>query len=303
MTKITPADNPANLFDRLALRHHREKTARNSAAYYSGYDFLIKEVADRLYDKFLDIKRDFHHILDLGCHGGELGHLLKNNLKDKILINQDLSYEFLKHIDGVCLQADEELLPYRAKSLDLILSNLSLHFVNDLPGCLAQIMQCLKPDGLFMAAVFGGETLTELRTSLMQAEVNIRGGTSPRISPFMDGRDAGALLQRAGFALPVVDTDRITVTYENAFKLMQDLKGMGEANILTKRMRGLTTPRVMMECAKIYQEKFTDHRGRITVTFDVIYMMGWSPHESQQQPLKPGQGKVNLNDMFGEKER
>ena len=198
------------------------------------------------------------------------------------------------------MQADEEYLPYLPGSLDLVLSNLSLHWVNDLPGCLAQIKHCLKPDGLFLSALFGGETLHELRTCLMEAEMTVRGGASPRISPFVEVRDAGSLLQRAGFALPVVDIDRITVTYENAFKLLAELKGMGEANILRKRSRSLTTARIMMECAKLYQEKFADARGRITVTFDIVYLMGWSPHESQQKPLKPGQGKVSMTDFFGE---
>jgi len=287
MTKTTPSDNPANIFDRRALRRNRDRAAANFAA----HDFLVQEVAGRLYDKYRDIRRDFHQILDLGCHTGAMAKLLT----DKQVIGQDLSRNF----PGITIQADEEFLPYRPGSLDLVISNLSLHWVNDLPGCLAQIMQTLKPDGLFLSALLGGETLTELRQCLMEAEITARGGASPRISPFMDVRDAGSLLQRAGFALPVVDTDRITVTYANAFKLMQELRGMGEGNILRKRFRGLTSPRIMMECAKIYQEKFTDHRGRINVTFDIIYMMGWSPHESQQQPLKPGQGKVSLTDVFG----
>ncbi|PCI52031.1 MAG: SAM-dependent methyltransferase [Alphaproteobacteria bacterium] len=291
MTKTDGNDNPAFIFDRRTLRRNRDRAAKN----FTAHDFLVREVADRLYDKYCDIKRDFTHILDLGCHDGALSKLLS----DKTVINQDLSRDFLT--TGLCIQADEELLPYQSGSLDLVLSNLSLHWVNDLPGCLTQIMQALKPDGLFLCAVLGGETLTELRTSLLEAEINIRGGASPRISPFVDIKNAGSLLQRAGFALPVIDTDRITVTYENVFKLMQELKGMGEANILTKRFRGLTSPRIMRECAKIYHEKFTDHRGRITVSFDIIYMMGWSPHKSQQQPLKPGQGKVSFTDVFGEK--
>ncbi|MCK5424535.1 MAG: methyltransferase domain-containing protein [Emcibacter sp.] len=293
MTKTDTSDNPAIVFDRQALRRNRDKAADN----FESCGFLVTEVADRLYDKYRDIKRDFNNILDLGCHDGALAKLLK----DKFVINQDLSQKFLGACHGARVQADEELLPYKPQSLDLVLSNLSLHWVNDLPGCLAQIKQALKPDGLFLCAMLGGETLTELRQSMMAAEVNIRGGISPRISPFVDVRDAGALLQRAGFALPVIDTDRITVTYENAFKLMQELRGMGEGNILSKRFRGLTSPRVMMEMAKIYQEKFIDHRDRINVTFDIIYMMGWSPHESQQQPLKPGQGKVSLTDVFGGK--
>lgn len=293
MTKTDLPDNPAFIFDRRALRRNRDRAAKN----FTAHDFLVREVADRLYDKYRDITRDFNHILDLGSHDGTLAKLLK----DKFVISQDLSRKFLQPNRRIRVQADEEFLPYLPGSLDLILSNLSLHWINDLPGCLAQIKQALKPDGLFLCALFGGETLTELRQCLMEAEINITGGASPRISPYVDVKNAGSLLQRAGFALPVVDTDRITVTYENAFKLMQELKGMGEVNILTKRFKGLTSPRVMMECAKIYQDKFTDHRGRITVTFDIIYMMGWSPHESQQQPLKPGQGKVSLTDVFGGK--
>lgn len=292
MTKIDPPDNPAIIFDRRALRRNRDRAAKK----FNAHHFLIAEVADRLYDKYRDITRNFNHILDLGCHDG----LLAGLLKDKFVIRQDLSRNFLADAGGVRVQADEEFLPYRPGALDLVLSNLSLHWVNDLPGCLSQIRQILKPDGLFLSALFGGESLTELRQSLLEAEMNVRGGASPRISPFVDVRDAGSLLQRAGFALPVVDTDRITVTYENAFALMRELRGMGEANILTKRFHGMTSSRVMMECARIYQEKFTDPRGRITVTFDIIYMMGWSPHKTQQQPLKPGQGKVSLTDVFGE---
>lgn len=287
MTKTSTSDNPAIIFDRVALRRNRGRAAKNFAT----YDFLLQEVAARLHDKYLDINRDFHHIVDLGCHNGELEKLLAG----KSVINQDLSRKFT----GVTIQADEEYLPYRPGSLDLVLSNLSLHWVNDLPGCLAQIMQALKPDGLFLCAMFGGETLKELRECLMEAEINIRGGASPRVSPFIDIRNAGGLLQRAGFALPVVDTDRITVTCDTAFKLMQDLRGMGESNILVKRFRGLTSPRLMTECARIYQEKFTNSRGRITVSFDIIYLMGWSPHKSQQKPLKPGQGKVSLTEVFG----
>ncbi len=294
MTKTTASDNPAKLFDRRALRRNRDR----AAAHFADHDFLIREVADRLQDKYRDITRDFQNIVDLGCHGGELAQ----HLPEKTVIQQDLSRALLEKAAGPRVQADEEALPYRPQSLDLVLSNLSLHWVNDLPGCLYQIRQCLKPDGLFLCAMFGGETLSELRQSLLEAEVNLRGGASPRISPFMTVQDAGALLQRAGFALPVVDTDRITVTYPHAFKLMRELRGMGEGNILTKRFRGLSAPRLMAETARIYQEKFTDPRGRITATFDVIYLMGWAPHESQQKPLKPGQGKVNLAEMFGGKE-
>jgi len=293
MTKTTSDDNPAIIFDRKALRHNRDRAANN----FADHDFLVREIAARLHDKYLDITRDFQIILDIGCHTGEMAALLK----DKFVISQDLSQGFLQKARGNRLQADEELLPFRQQSLDLVISNLSLHWVNDLPGCLAQIKQALKPDGLFFGSIIGGESLTELRRCMIEAEMTLRGGASPRVSPFLDVRDGGSLLQRAGFALPVVETDRITVTYENAFKLMQELKGMGEGNILSKRYRGLTSRRLMIECAKIYQDKFAGPRGRITATFDIIYLMGWSPHKSQQQPLKPGQGKINLSEMFGEK--
>jgi len=292
MTKTEPHDNPAIIFDRAALRKNRDRASKN----FADHNFLVQEVAARLHDKYQDITRDFQHILDLGSREGEMARLLK----DKFVISQDLSHGFLQKSAGLRIQADEEFLPFRPQSLDLVISNLNLHWVNDLPGCLAQIMQALKPDGLFLGTLLGGETLNELRRAMMEAEINLRGGASPRVSPFMDVRDGGNLLQRAGFALPVVDTDRITVTYENAFRLMQELKAMGEGNILITRSRSLTSPHLMSECAKIYQEKFADPRGRITVTFDIIYLMGWSPHESQQKPLKPGAGKVNLNDMFGE---
>jgi len=205
------------------------------------------------------------------------------------------------HPQGFRLQGDEEMLPYARESLDLVISNLSLHWVNDLPGCFAQIRQSLKPDGLFMATIFGGDSLHELRHSLMQAEVNLKGGVSPHISPFVDIKDAGSLLQRAGFALPVVDRDCITVTYADMFRLMKELSGMGEGNALQKRFRGLSSRTVMMEAARIYQDKFADERGRIKARFEIITLMGWAPHESQQKPLKPGSGKVNLGEVLGKK--
>ena len=286
---MTKSEDINNIFDRRALRRNRDRAGQNPG----DHDFLLREAAMRLHEKYSEINRNFQTIVDLGARRGILGELMTG----KQVIGQDLSGKF----PGIHLRADEEFLPWRPASLDLVLSNLSLHAVNDLPGCLAQIRQALKPDGLFLCALFGGETLNELRSCLMEAEVKLHGGARPRISPFVDIRSAGALLQRAGFALPVAETDRITVTYENAFKLMQDIKNMGEGNILTKRFRGLTTARLMREMAKIYAEKFTDARGRITATFDIITLMGWAPHESQQQPLKPGQGKVSLTEVFGGK--
>ena len=292
------APQTAVIFDRRQVRLHRDR----AAPIFENHDFLFREVADRLCDKLLDVNRSFSRILDLGCHRGELGaHLLKD--KPELLIRQDLSHKMLEYTGGLNVQADEEFLPYRPESLDLVLSNLSLHWVNDLPGALVQIRNSLKPDGLFLGAMFGGETLTELRQSLMQAEINMGKGSAPHISPFVDVRDAGSLLQRAGFALPVVDTDRITVTYKDALSLMTELRGMGEGNALSKKFKGLSSREMIMETARVYHDLFADERGRIKVTFDILYLMGWAPHESQQKPLKPGSAKMRLADVLGVKEQ
>lgn len=188
----------------------------------------------------------------------------------------------------------EEQLPFAAASLDLYASLLTLHAVNDLPGALTQIKRCLRPDGLFLAALFGGQTLHELKSSLAQAEIEIDGGLSPRVFPFADIRDAGGLLQRAAFALPVADADKITVHYDHPLKLLADLQGMGETNILRQRRKLFLKRRVLMRAMEIYINEFTGSDGRVRATFEVIYLTGWAPHESQQQPLKPGSGKIPL---------
>ncbi len=189
---------------------------------------------------------------------------------------------------------ESEPLPCEAESLDLVVSALALQFVNDLPGVLAQIRRALKPDGLLLAAMIGGETLTELRQSFAAAEAECEGGVSPRVAPFADLRDVGALLQRAGFALPVTDVDRVVVRYTDAFALMQDLRRMGATNILRERRRTPTRRATMLRMAQIYGERFADPDGRIRATFDVIWLSGWAPHESQQQPLRPGSAKASL---------
>ena len=200
---------------------------------------------------------------------------------------------------GTKLVADEECLPFGPGSFELVVANLSLHWTNDLPGTLIQVRQCLKPDGLFLGAMFGGETLHELRTALMQAEIELEGGASPRLSPLADLRDAGALLQRAGFALPVADVDRITVSYPHAFKLMKDLRGMGETNAIHTRRRNMTRRATLFRAAEIYQEMFGDRDGRIPATFDVLTLTGWAPDASQQQPLRPGSAQGRLADALG----
>ena len=211
----------------------------------------------------------------------------------------DLSPALASRAGAPAIAADEELLPFAPASLDLVVSNLSLHWVNDLPGALLQIRKALKPDGFFCAAMLGGETLVELRHCLIEAEQSVSGGMSPRVSPFADVRDAGALLQRAGFALPVVDSDVITVTYTDAFALMRDLRGMGETNAVLARRRVPASRALLFEAARLYAERFTEPDGRIPATFQVLHLAAWAPHESQQQPLRPGSGQVPLGDALG----
>jgi SAM-dependent methyltransferase len=194
--------------------------------------------------------------------------------------------------------ADEEMLPFAEGTLDLVVSALALQSVNDLPGVLVQICHALKPDGLFLAALLGGETLTELRQSFAAAEAEIDGGVSPRVAPFADLRDLGALLQRAGFALPVVDADRLTVRYATAFDLMRDLRGMGATNALLERRRTPLRRETLLRMARLYAERFSDPDGRLRASFDIVWLSGWAPHESQQQPLRPGSAKARLADAL-----
>ena len=198
--------------------------------------------------------------------------------------------------------ADEEALPFADGSLDLVVSALSLQFVNDLPGTLIQIRRALKPDGLLLAALIGGDSLSELREAFAAAESEIEGGVSPRVAPFADVRELGALLQRAGFALPVVDTDRLTVRYDSVFDLMRELRRMGATNILSERRRTPLKRATLERMADIYGERFTDPDGRLRATFEIVWLSGWAPHESQQQPLKPGSAAHRLADALGTKE-
>ena len=198
--------------------------------------------------------------------------------------------------------ADEEALPFADNTLDLAVSGLSLQAVNDLPGVLVQVRRALKPDGLFLAALFGGDTLAELRQSFATAESELDGGASPRVAPFPDLRELGALLQRAGFALPVTDVDRVTVRYATPFALLHDLRRMGAANPLVERRRVPLRRATLMRAMEVYAERFADPDGRVRASFDVIWLSGWSPHESQQQPLRPGSAKKRLADALGTSE-
>jgi SAM-dependent methyltransferase len=225
------------------------------------------------------VKRDFIDAADIWTPGEGLRGLLPAGAMTRIALEQP-----------------DEALPLAPASFDLVVSALAFQFVNDLPGVLAQIRRALKPDGLLLAAMIGGDTLTELRQSFAAAEAECEGGASPRVAPFADLRDVGQLLQRAGLALPVTDVDRITVRYDSAFALMADLRRMAATNILIERRRTPTRRATLLRMAEIYVERFADADGRIRATFDVVWLSAWAPHESQQQPLRPGSAKMSLED-------
>ena len=278
------------VFDRRVVRMHRDR----AAAQLWRHDFLLQDVGDRLLDRLNDIRRRFPLALDLGCHGGQLASQLNGRGGVNTLIHCDLSLNMAKIAPSPRLVADEEALPFAEGCFDLVLSLLSLHWVNDLPGCLSQVRHALKPDGLFLAALLGGQTLKELRHALAEAEIGGEGGLSPRIAPFADVRDAGNLMQRAGFTLPVVDTETITVTYDSVFTLLGDLRGMGETNAVLERRKSFSRRRTLHDAAKRYHGLFADKDGRIPATFQVIYLTGWSPHDSQPKPLARGSATMRL---------
>ena len=292
--------DPITVFDRHILKLRRDRAASRA----SEFNFLFAETADRLADRLEDTTRSFPRAVDLGCHSGELAQILASSSRVETLHQADISYRYAKAARDLngrsSMVADEEFLPFAEGSLDLILSNLSLHWVNDLPGMLLQARRALKPDGLFLASMLGGETLKDLREALMTAEAEEEGGVSPRVSPFVDVKDAGALLQRSGFALPVVDADDITIDYPDALKLMRDLSGMGESNIVAKRSKKFTKRSTLARAAAIYHERHGRDDGRVHAKFQVIYLTGWAPDESQPKPLRRGSGQVSLVDFLGD---
>ena len=285
------------VFNRAAHRRHRDRAAQG----LGHYDFLLAEVGERLADRLDDVKRNFPLALDLGCHTGGLGRLLGGRGGIETLIQSDLSFEMARLAAAPRVTADEEALPFAAASLDLVLGNLSLHWVNDLPGALLQIRRALKPDGLFLAAMLGGETLKELRHAFMEAEIAEEGGISPRLSPMAGVRDLGSLLSRAGFAMPVVDADTITVSYADPLKLMRDLRGMGESNAQAARRKSFSRRGTIMAVAEKYRDAFADGTGRIPATFQVLYLTAWAPAAGQPKPLKPGSAALSLAAALGEK--
>ena len=288
------------LFDRALLRSRRRRALTLAPA-----RFLLDRVAEDAADRIATVLRRFELALDLGTPGDALRRALTESGKVGTLIAADaLVDRGVRDDDTSALRVvcDEEVLPFRDASLDLVTSGLSLQFVNDLPGTLVQIRRALNPDGLFLAALIGGDTLSELRQALATAEAEIENGVSPRVAPFVDVRDLGSLLQRAGFALPVTDVDRFTVRYASPLALMHDLRRMGATNALIERSRRPLKRAVLARMMEIYGARFADPDGRIRATFEIMWLSGWAPHESQQQPLKPGSAKTRLADALGTQE-
>jgi len=283
------AQNPL-VFDRALLRR------RQARARVLGFErFLIDRVASDLADRLGAVLREFPLAVDLGTPSDTV----RTTLARLTSIGRLLRVASSPDADIV---ADEEALPFRDASLDLVVSALALQFVNDLPGALVQVRRALRPDGLFLAAVLGGETLTELRQSFAAAEAEVEGGVSPRVAPFADLRDMGALLQRAGFALPVTDVERLTVRYSSPFILMGELRRMGATNVLVQRRRVPLRRATLKRMAEIYAERFSDPDGKVRATFEIIWLSGWAPHESQQKPLRPGSAQARLADALGTRE-
>lgn len=280
------------IFDRELLKLKKQRSLET----FKNSDFLHTYAANLISERLADITRSFENSL-------YIGNPIPTSHIDKI--KQEGSIEHLLHMNLInthnhrpFLIGDEELLPFGQEKLDLIIANMDLHQTNDLPGALIQMRRALKPDGLFIAAMFGGETLWQLRDSLNYAEQKVKGGISPRVHPFADKQQMGALLQRAGYALPVVDSEILTVTYPNIFKLIVDLRDMGETNITKNRPRTFTGKEFFHTAGKYYHDHYHDKDNKLEATFEIIFLIGWAPADNQQKPLRPGSAKTRLADAL-----
>jgi SAM-dependent methyltransferase len=291
MSPIVQMQTP---FDRALLAQRRRR-----ACALGPVTFLIDRVAEEMAERLSAVRRRFDVVVDLGTPTDAVRRaILAGGDIERVVAAAPIAAPRGDHRTPLIV-ADEERLPFRDASLDLVVSGLALQFVNDLPGALVQIRRALKPDGLFLAALIGGDTLTELRQAFATAEAEVEGGVSPRVAPFADVRTIGALLQRAGFALPVVDVDRAVVRYDSPLRLMQDLRGMAATNVLAERRRGPLRRQTLARLMEVYAERFADPDGRLRASFDIVWLSGWAPHESQQQPLRPGSARMRLADALG----
>ena len=296
-----------HVFDRQAVCRHKDRAAEALPS----FDFLLREAAERLADRLLDIRKDFPLALELTTHGRVLRDAIRLGGPSRtaefcssinVLLHAQMAPAMLVGAGPLQLVADEEYLPIKNSCLDLIVSSCGLHWANDLPGVLIQSRQALKPDGLLLVNFFGGNTLTELRRSLLQAEMEVEGGAGIRVSPFADIRDAGALLQRANFALPVADTETITVSYDSPLKLFRDLRGMGETNAVIGRRKSFSRRRTLMRACEIYESEHADESGRVPATFELITLTGWAPARGQPKSAPRGSGQVSLTGVLGASE-
>ncbi|KQP88298.1 MULTISPECIES: methyltransferase domain-containing protein [unclassified Methylobacterium] len=280
------------LFDTGLARH------RLARAHREGYaDFLLRRVVEDLDDRLGAVLRTFPEALDLATPSPLAAeHLRAGGRVERIT-------RLAARPEPGSVVADPELLPLAPGRFDLAVSLLALQHVNDLPGALAQLRRSLRPDGLFIGCLLGGRTLTELRQVFGQAESEVEGGVSPRVAPFAEVREMGSLLQRAGFALPVTDVETVTVRYRDLFALMRDLRAMGLTNVLTERRRTPLRRETLLRAAALYAERFADPDGRVRASFEILWLSGWAPHESQQKPLKPGTAQARLAEALGTTER
>jgi SAM-dependent methyltransferase len=293
-------DGAPVIFDRTMLRLRQQRALATAAP---GAAFLLERAADDLGDRIAAVLRNFDVALDLGTLQPHAAQALLGTGRVGAVLRAAPLAGAVTAGRWQGLVADEEALPFAPESLDLAVSLLALQSVNDLPGTLVQIRRALRPDGLFIACLMGGATLTELRQAFAQAESEVEGGVSPHVAPFADVRDIGGLLQRAGFALPVTDVDAFTVRYAHPLGLMRDLRAMGATNVLAERRRTPMRRATLLRMMEIYADRFSDADGRIRATFEFVWLSGWSPHESQQKPLRPGSAKARLADALGVPER
>lgn len=283
------------IFDRALVAARRNR----AAASFSTHAFLLDRACDDLVERLAFIQRDFRQIAIVGAYDGRIGRRVRKALPNSTVLEIDHASAMIALCDGPTVVADEEALPLEAQSVDCIIAPLTLQFTNDLPGALWQLQNALKPDGLLLGAVVGGRTLEELADVMAIAEEEVRGGMSPRVAPRIDVRDLGALLQRAGFALPVTDSDCATVTYATLFDLMKELRGMGATNTLSERSRVPMTRGLLLRAAELYAERHPAEAGRIGATFEILTLTGWAPHPDQPRPLRPGSATHRLADALG----
>jgi SAM-dependent methyltransferase len=282
------------IFDKAQIAANRRRALANNDPKAG---FLLDIAAEELADRLAVVERSFEHAVELHGTTGAAARAAIATGKVGSLTRVESDMHYVAPGEPF-LQAPLEDVPLAPQSTNLVIAPLNLHLTNDTPGVFIQIRRALKPDGLFLAAIPGAGTLQELREVLLATEIEMTGGASPRVIPFADVRDVGGLLQRAGFALPVIDAENYTVRYDSIFPLMRDLRTMGMANPLAARSRKPLTRAFFLRAAEIYAERYSDPDGRIRATFSVIYVSGWAPHESQQQPLKPGTAKARLADAL-----